>query len=1521
MGGLQEVPPSEGQLVDGESAVESDSEILNIDQLKLEALGADDKRLIRNSLQDIARNRKQNSAFDIDREPIPRSIIGIALSLGVNVKVEKSHPNEITLIFHMRNGEVKAAAFTHSTYLDLLASIADFQDGVSRQATDQSVEAQSYAIDSVKEKLGERLISYLQRLDTLTLVDGYPWPDDLLDAFLMLTEERGRKVLLPSRDSNFKALIEDRDGEMRGVTSFETARLLKRLIDDIVPAEEASEIIDIETDKKYTNEDAEDIVEVQAAQPFVMSPEERQQADEFQETLQGGGTEVEDINTIDALELVDVSAFLDEEIVRDYKNAKTITEVELRISHDDETVDVLLAKGLTPVEVMQLEALDSEFGIVDEPNAVVILLPLLRGGMSARSGKFTLTLEGVRKLLAKVDAVLSFKEGQIAIDLGDFNNTPQSRGVEALPEGLKRFAPEDVQKMVELAEQIDGRGPMNGAYTFSFDQFAAAFQMTQREFNVFQSYYEALTFYPKWLKDAYGTDVLKAVQDRINDHSIRGESISLPQIEQDFGMSPADYGALVERLIEKGVFARPETQPATPQSASRSESTPSEKPHTYESFRDESGVPLEEAITTLLIQEPEIGISLIQRKFRVDYNAAQQALDALIAEGRLVSVDGKDWRWKWVKSAAVQGGETMPVLSDSFPASPLKYFDDRFEREFGITKEELASIPGIEHLSPAQQKLVFENFTQCTLGQVESEAAQLLKYQGERNRTELVEDYGKLLGSAVAGFKNVFQSRIGAEREVVGEFKKGGIKAHRELIGQLVASLNTFGPRMYDDPKTGELHVDFVNIQERAGGSLRGPEWEAAKALNIVAHELAKTPASWGYLSPGAQEVPGSGIFSRLTGMFRRDAQTSQEEQRYLLHENKKEKYAKAKDKLAEVFRQKGYSESQILEKMFDIDIRVHQLQTLQTDPEALARLNAVQDKNIFVEGAQRLVGKAGLGYMTLGFVGGTVLSSALGVFAAPLVASGIASLRSWNRTAAELRERDRNARLGIKDETGTALNFVDSESQREKLQRVLNKLRATPGSADKEVSALRARVEYLHDKIMLGRIQYGERATAVSRQTELLALFGEAVAYLGTCGPSFDSAIEAQTATRSEKRKELLSRVIARNEKTKGEVREAYRLNDLTTSMYKGAAFSIIGSMFGMGVRGKSAGGESGLGTWFRGTDVPVQESSPNGARPPLSQESALATPPGTVASAAESGQVAQPTATPASGAASAPSPSASAPGNIVAEAGSSKAAPAEALVGRPSALGEHIVSKGDTLTKLVSEQIPEYKDVSRAEIFKRLALLTPEELKEVGIESENINKIEVGDRVKLERLQELLESKNVYDTTANISGGGASRGVPFNPEHPDFRGPDGELNSDDLNRDRTFRMTDESGRTTVLGAGTEGSSVTGKQASILERYFLTKTIKPEYWSAVRNMTVSEFEELANFSQSSGQVPLADTSRLREVFALVRVEPLRLKPVSGEKVEAFVKRLFIEVSRQSEDAKAGPEIRKLLKLLDVKLK
>ena len=511
-------------------------------------------------------------------------------------------------------------------------------------------------------------------------------------------------------------------------------------------------------------------------------------------------------------------------------------------------------------------------------------------------------------------------------------------------------------------------------------------------------------------------------------------------------------------------------------------------------------------------------------------------------------------------------GVTPPKIIEGKKEHKIKetFSDTRFTEKFGITQEDIASIEGFSILSKAQQKLVFENLTQVTLGSVREEASRLCQEKNSAKREKTVTLLGKQLGGAVAGFREAFTTvyqKVKTEKNVAEKMRTGGFHEHKEMLTQLVGSIVKYGPRVHETID-GELMVDLLNVHERAQKkTLRKEEWYAMNELNSVAHAFARIPAEWRGQTLGVDTHKDSkiGLFIRekiLRSTDRKDSaehatQYSDAETRFII----------AKKTVEMSLRKRGKSDAEIAQILVGLDSRVHQLQIIQNNPDALKALEEVEGRNIYWETAKGMMSTTGLGYLALGFVGRSVVGAGLGIIGAPLVSAGIASMRSWDKTSAELRERDRNARMGVGDTHEGVLNIVSSSHLVERTTHLIEQIHQAEGDTRaKLLTSLKARAEYIHDKQTLHRVDYGLRSGLVTEQTRLTETLGEALALLA----SEDMLL---SDTNIQKRSDTIDRRLhLKLENTEQKIidtRHTMRLKDRDISVKKAALFSLAGTLF----------------------------------------------------------------------------------------------------------------------------------------------------------------------------------------------------------------------------------------------------------------------------------------------------------------------------------------------------------------------
>jgi hypothetical protein len=394
-----------------------------------------------------------------------------------------------------------------------------------------------------------------------------------------------------------------------------------------------------------------------------------------------------------------------------------------------------------------------------------------------------------------------------------------------------------------------------------------------------------------------------------------------------------------------------------------------------------------------------------------------------------------------------------------------KSFDTRFETEFGITEEQVSQIEGYERLSEGQLKLVLENMRECAR-----------------------DTRGGYLSRAWEGI-------------LKSTGREAKDKNYVEAVTVLIRNTAQFGPKVHEE--NGELLTDFIDVG--IPQQFRKEHKPIFDRFNALAHQYAKTKVEDLEDGIGTHSKDESKFVSFLKNTF------SESRRKHNAYESLQESYEGVKRELAQSLKEMGRSEGEIAEKLIEIDSKVHSLRFLQTEPEAVDVLKQNPDKGFWQKVGEKVFSKENMAYAGLGFVGRMALTGAMGLYAAPVVASAVGGIRSWNKTAAELREKDRVARGGTRDTSSEALNIVDVTREIEtggrkknvgvtqKLQDLIERYKSFEYEGGKiaernsVVESMRARVQYIEDKIKLNRINFGSGALRATNMANLFETLGEA--------------------------------------------------------------------------------------------------------------------------------------------------------------------------------------------------------------------------------------------------------------------------------------------------------------------------------------------------------------------------------------------------------------------------------------------
>lgn len=410
-----------------------------------------------------------------------------------------------------------------------------------------------------------------------------------------------------------------------------------------------------------------------------------------------------------------------------------------------------------------------------------------------------------------------------------------------------------------------------------------------------------------------------------------------------------------------------------------------------------------------------------------------------------------------------------------------KFFDSRFETEFGITEEQISQIEGYEHLSEGQQKLVLEN---------------LGEYARDNGKGKISRIFEQVLGNSAGD----------------GQKKK----KYADVATVLIRQTAQFGPKVHEN-ENRKLQVDFVDMV--LSREYRKEHKDVLDRFNELAHKYAKTKVEDLEDGIGTHSKDESKFISFFKNTF------SSSREKHDNYEALQKSYEESKRDLVRVFSESGMTEGEIALKLVQIDSKVHALRFLQTEGEAVSIIEENPDKSMWQKVSEKVFTKENMIYAGLGFAGRIVTATAMGVYAAPVVAGALGGIRSWNKTATELREKDRMARAGVRDTSGEALNVVDANRKIEigeknvgitqKLQDLVDKYNKEGNTEEEKnriLESIQARVQYTEDKLRLNRVNFGSDTERTANMTKLFEVLGQAKKFL----VQENNPVIAEDATRS---------------------------------------------------------------------------------------------------------------------------------------------------------------------------------------------------------------------------------------------------------------------------------------------------------------------------------------------------------------------------------------------------------------------
>lgn len=474
-------------------------------------------------------------------------------------------------------------------------------------------------------------------------------------------------------------------------------------------------------------------------------------------------------------------------------------------------------------------------------------------------------------------------------------------------------------------------------------------------------------------------------------------------------------------------------------------------------------------------------------------------------------------------SGAEAGPEDDAKLRARREETPENRLKSKLE-SLGLTQEAIAeAVPEFSELSEGKQLLVLENLQQLTLGRIQEEAQD--KYKSDVGQSGWA-------GRIWKGVSKQWQIKK-REKATAKELQQGGIKVHGTALQQLT-ELTGVMPEV-EVQQDGKLAIGYAWEFENATHE----QQEAVSAFNKVANEFARMPEEWSFSAAEKTEQQKY-----------KAAKQAYDEARNNLLAAKKESFAGAE-----------YAEVGAMYYVNDAEFAVRMNQFLNTHPDVERQLQSITDerawtkafKDIFVERS---------GYFTGGFIGRSVAVGTLGWAAAPIVAAGLGAWRGRSRAKETLGEREKAARKGVKDTSKEAKNIIDADRTTEKLEKQLEKTtdavqleEVSEKVPEKELSSLKARIEYAREKIDAGRMNYGSPEQRLQNRYLLLQAIANAESLFYEFGgnPAVKSALD-----------ERLDRFLAHKEQKITKAQAAY----IKKQMLKGAAYGAGFAFAGAGIR-----------------------------------------------------------------------------------------------------------------------------------------------------------------------------------------------------------------------------------------------------------------------------------------------------------------------------------------------------------------
>jgi len=272
--------------------------------------------------------------------------------------------------------------------------------------------------------------------------------------------------------------------------------------------------------------------------------------------------------------------------------------------------------------------------------------------------------------------------------------------------------------------------------------------------------------------------------------------------------------------------------------------------------------------------------------------------------------------------------------------------------------------------------------------------------------------------------------------------------------------------------------INFINREEIA--NLTTEEEQQIEHFNQIANSFRQMPYEWGQEGNKNKK----------------------------LYEKVQKEYELAREKILKIrsLREGGKGQAIIDTLQSDNAIRLDQL--LNTHPEFEKEFNNLGEQQTMkgkiatnvgnfletVAGGKNIVNKLlfGMGYgLRMGAKGAAVATSITGLtlVAAPIIGGTIGAIKGRIRAKDTLKERQIQARRGVKDESNEATNTNDIENLSKRIELLIASYNNAKTDIEKneKLDQLKRRIEFTQDKIEQGLVNFGDAKNSLNNQFNLI--------------------------------------------------------------------------------------------------------------------------------------------------------------------------------------------------------------------------------------------------------------------------------------------------------------------------------------------------------------------------------------------------------------------------------------------------